>query len=147
MSSYLLNLINYNILYIINLPTKVTDFDYDPSRPERRFISTLLHELHFYDKFTGIEVCVLKFSSEICYKIKYGLSKMISQESENLSRPLVLTIKDIYVNNMSTPSILSLFKMPNDLIQISILNNINNSTISFMNYEISKLIKLLENEI
>lgn len=144
---YILNLENYNILYSINFPSKVTDYDYDPSRPNRRFISTLMHELHFYDKFTGIEIALLKFSSEICYKIRYGLIRMVEQNNEDYSRPLVLTIKDIYSNNMTIPSILSLFKTNNNSIQVSILNNIDNNTLSFMDYEVFKIIKLLENEI
>ncbi len=146
MNQYILNLINYNILYNINLPTKITDYDYDPNRPTRRFISTLLHELHFYDKFNGVEIANLKFSSETCYKIKYGLSRMAEQIDSNYSRPLVLAIKDVYSNDMNTPSILSLFKHDNS-IQLSILNNIDNRVLSFMDYEIFKIIKLLENEI
>ena len=60
---------------------------------------------------------------------------------------LILTIKDIYANNMMTPSIISLFKLPNNLIQISVLNNINNSVITFTEFEINQLIKLLSYEI
>lgn len=147
MSRYVLNLINYDILYIIDLPTKVTDYDYDINKPDRRFISTLLHELRFYDKFNKVEIANLKFSSDVCYNIRYSLSKITEQINDSISRPLVLTVKDVYLNHMYTPSILSLFKNKDGSIQLSLLNNINNATLSFMDYEILKIIKLLKQEI
>ena len=102
MSYYTLNLINYDILYIINLPTKVTDYDYDINRPDRRFISTLLHELQVYDKFNKVEIANLKFSSDVCYNIRYSLSKITEQINDSISKPLILTVKDIYLNHIFT---------------------------------------------
>lgn len=144
---YKLKLMNYDLIYNIDIPTKISDYDYDDAIPERRFISTLLHSLSFYDNIIGIEVLNLKFSTDTCYKLKYGLLQILQNEKQTNNRLLILTIKDIYANNMMTPSIISLFKLPNNLIQISVLNNINNSVITFTEFEINQLIKLLSYEI
>ena len=144
---YKLKLMNYDLIYNIDIPTKISDYDYDDAIPERRFISTLLHSLSFYDNIIGIEVLNLKFSTDTCYKLKYGLLQFLQNEKQTNNRLLILTIKDIYANNMMTPSIISLFKLPNNLIQISVLNNINNSVITFTEFEINQLIKLLSYEI
>lgn len=144
---YKLKLINYNLIYNINMPTKITDYDYDDTIPERRFITTLLHNLSFYDNITGVKVLNLKFSTDTCYKLKYGLLQILQNEKQTNNKILLLTIKNIYSNDMMIPSIISLFKLPNNFIQISVLNNIDNNVITFSEYEVHKLIKLLSYEI
>ena len=146
MSNYILRLINYNLLYKIDLPTKISDYDYDTDNSSRRFISTLLHELHFYDKIVNIEILKLNFSTDTCYNLKYCLTKLINNNLKS-NKPLLLTIKDIYLDNMYTPSILSIFKLPNNHIQISILNNKDKKVLVFNEYEIKKIINLLSIEI
>lgn len=144
---YKLKLINYNLIYNIDMPTKITDYDYDDAIPERRFITTLLHNLSFYDNITGVKVLNLKFSTDTCYKLKYGLLQLLQNEKQTNNKILLLTLKNVYSNDMMTPSIISLFKLPNNFIQISVLNNIDNNVITFSEYEVHKLIKLLSYEI
>ena len=144
-SNYTLNLLNYNLLYEINLPSKITDYDYDTNNSSRRFISTLLHKLSFYDKITNIKILDLNFSTETCYNLKHGLIKLIDDNSKS-PKPFLLTIRDIYLDEMYIPSVLSMFKLPNNYIQISILNNINQKILIFNNYEIKELINLLNIE-
>lgn len=145
MKGYCLKLINYDLIYSLNYPTKITDFDYDPSNPNRRFVSTLLHSLSIYDKFNDIELLNIKFSTDTCYKIKYGLTKII--DDNIINKPIFLTISDVYINDMNTPSVMALSKLNEEAIKISILNNINNNHIAFYNMEIPKIIKMLEYEI
>ncbi len=144
---YKLELINYIVYYTLAIPTKISDYDYDPTNINRRFISTLLHELSFYDRITNAKIVELKFSTDICNKIRSGFIRMITDPmNEESVRPLILTIKDIYSNDMLTPSIISLFKSP-DKIQLSILNNIDNNILIFQDIEVNELIKLLSIEI
>ena len=135
------------IYYTISLPTKISDYDYDPNNINRRFITTLLHDLIFCDRITNTKIVELKFSTDICDRLKYGLIKMVNKPvDEESSRPLILTIKDIYSNDMFTPSIVSLYKLPNK-IQLSVLNNIDNNILIFHDMEVLELIKLLNVEI
>lgn len=144
---YKLELLNYLIYYTISLPTKISDYDYDPNNINRRFITTLLHDLIFCDRITNTKIVELKFSTDICDRLKYGLIKMVDNPiDEESSRPLILTVKDIYSNDMFTPSIVSLYKLPNK-IQLSVLNNIDNNILIFHDMEVLELIKLLNVEI
>ena len=139
---YRLELSNYNMEYFINYPSKAFDYDYDE---ERRFVSTYIQGLIFYDKITNFKNIVIKFSPDVCYKFIYGLNQMISNGEKT---PLLLTLKDVFINDRMFPSIITFYRFDNGNIQISILDQRNDKEYILLNIDdIEKIIKLLQIEI
>lgn len=68
----------YTLKHEIELPSKMSDYDYDLARPNRRFLSTFLHKVIFCDKITGIEYLNMNFASEACACIIAGLKNSIN---------------------------------------------------------------------
>lgn len=64
---------NYRISHSIEEPSEMSDYDYDPSRPLRRFISTYIHKVEFFDVVTDQRIISLSFSSETCAQFIVGL--------------------------------------------------------------------------
>ena len=54
-------------------PTKGSDYDYDPSRPERRFYYTIFYDIKFIDKILGITNFELVATSEALDDILRGI--------------------------------------------------------------------------
>lgn len=52
----------------VYLSSKISDYDYDPEHPERRFISTYIHMITILDLLGG-EVITVKMESESMYKL------------------------------------------------------------------------------
>lgn len=52
----------------VYLSSKISDYDYDPEHPERRFISTYVHMITILDLLGG-EVVTVKMESESMYKL------------------------------------------------------------------------------
>ena len=52
----------------VYLSSKISDYDYDPEHPDRRFISTYIHEISVLD-LLGTEVITVKIDSESMYKL------------------------------------------------------------------------------
>lgn len=139
---YELELSNYNIKYYIDLPSKASDYDYDDGK---RFISTFMHKLIFCDKITNFKNITMRFSTEVCCKIAYGLEMLVSNNMKK--RPLLITIKDIFVNDKMFPSIITLCRFENGNIQISILDLDDKEYVLLNNDDIEKIINLLKNDI
>ena len=59
----------YRIDYIVEEPSKFSDYDYDPFRPERRYISTYIHKLVIYDNILNQKLLTVHFSSETCAEL------------------------------------------------------------------------------
>lgn len=145
MKGYCLRLNNYQLIYTLEYPTKISDFDYDLDNPQRRFISTLLHTLFIYDKISNIELLNIKFSTDTCYQIIYALKTIIDNNRKN--KLLLLSVKNVYINDMMIPSILAISKLNDNIIKISALNNISDYHLNFNIIEIQKIIELLKYEI
>lgn len=54
-------------------PTKGSDYDYDPSRPERRFYYTIFYDIKFIDKILGMTNFELVATSEALDDILFGI--------------------------------------------------------------------------
>lgn len=52
----------------VYLSSKISDYDYDPEHPDRRFISTYIHEISVLDLLGG-EVITVKIESESMYDL------------------------------------------------------------------------------
>lgn len=140
---------NYRISHSIEEPSKMTDYDYDPSDPSRRFVSTYLHILEFFDIITNQKLISLKFSSETCAQIIVGLygicfrndsyrdaypinpdphMSSVLDEAVSLKKfishgnMVLTTISSIYIDNSIRSGAIILSKNQSD-IQLSIINH------------------------
>lgn len=111
-------------------PSKVSDYDYDPRDISRRFYSTYFHTLEFRDGITNAVYIKLFFPTEICQSIAEGLMKLVEGESIANSRPIVYTIRGIFVDGAHQSSLCTLSKTRNS-------NNISMSILTPYNYTIS----------
>lgn len=110
-------------------PSKVSDYDYDPKDATRRFYSTFFHTLEFRDRITNAVYIKLFFPTEICQSIAEGLMKLLEGEYlTSNSRPIIYTIRGIFVDGAHSTSMCTLSKTRNsDNITMSILTPYNYS--------------------
>ena len=116
--------INHSILE----PSRSSDYDYDPSHPERRFYSTFFHKAEFRDPVIQNVVTTLYFPTEVAMCIIESINRL----SDNLgldnnnpdipSRSIILTVRGIYVNNNMMPSLMVMGRI-NDVIRCTIITN------------------------
>ena len=164
---------NYRITHSVAEPSKMSDYDYDPDKPYRRFVSTYLHTLKISDRITDQELISLKFSSETCAQIIIGLygvyfkkysyndaypispdpnmSSFLEEASSigrimNYGNITLTTINSVYINDSIRPGSLVISKNPND-VQFSVINA-GSPIINFNIYfdDAGNLLSLLERE-
>lgn len=111
-------------------PSKVSDYDYDPKDLTRRFYSTFFHTLEFRDRITNAVYIKLFFPTEICQSIAEGLMKLLEGEClTSNSRPVIYTIRGIFVDGAHSTSMCTLSKTRNS-------NNITMSILTPYNYSL-----------
>jgi len=157
-NSIKIELSQYIVEHSISEPSKMSDYDYDPTRPERRFVTTYIHHLSFADKITGVPVLALSFPSETCANIIASLYGMLLSKNAQgvvpaydmqraapytLANPIVLSIRNIFIEGKSIPST-GVITNINDHIRFTVASNGNTLCVSFTYDEADMLIKLLE---
>ena len=85
----------YRIEYNIIEPSKFSDYDYDPYHPNRRFISTYIHQLIILDNIMNTELLRLHFSSETCASIIAALYAILNSGLRTTS------VRNVYAEDMS----------------------------------------------
>lgn len=81
----------FNVDHYITAPSKSSDYDYDPSRPYRRFISTFLHHLEFRDIVVGNVLQEVMFSTEVALNIAGVIKNTIGGSRVSSS------VRDIFI--------------------------------------------------
>lgn len=66
----------YRIIHSIKIPSRMSDYDYDDTNLSRRFISTYIHKLEFYDVMTGTKLYEFGFPSDACAEMIASLYKL-----------------------------------------------------------------------
>lgn len=121
------HLSNYLVRHSIVLPSKFSDYDYDDTNPDRRFLSEIFHKLDFSDPIIGIQQCSILFTSDTSYKLRDALQSMndnLGIDNNDVTRQssILVTINDVYVNSfINKPSYMSLVR-DLDKIIISIIS-------------------------
>ena len=121
------HLSNYSVRHSIVLPSKFSDYDYDDTNPDRRFLSEIFHKLDFIDSIIGIQLCSILFTSDTSYKLRDALQNMndnlgIDNNDATRQSSILVTINDVYVNSfINKPSYMSLVR-DLDKIIISIIS-------------------------
>ena len=121
------HLSNYLVRHSIVLPSKFSDYDYDDTNPDRRFLSEIFHKLDFIDSIIGIQLCSILFTSDTSYKLRDALQNMndnlgIDNNDATRQSSILVTINDVYVNSfINKPSYMSLVR-DLDKIIISIIS-------------------------
>lgn len=128
-------------------PSKVSDYDYDPRDISRRFYSTFFHTLEFKDRITNTIYTKLFFPTEVCQAIAEGLMNIIEGETPNSTRPIMYTIKGIFVDGYSESCMCTISKIKNaDCITLSILSP-SNYLISLNEFDAIELITELDDNL
>ena len=85
----------------VYLSSKISDYDYDPAHPDRRFISTYIHMITILDLLGG-EVITVKIESESMYKL---ITSLIFKSKYNNEGNIVSV--GCYDNTYNYPYLLS----------------------------------------
>ena len=98
------HLSNYLVRHSIVLPSKFSDYDYDDTNPDRRFLSEIFHKLDFSDPIIGIQQCSILFTSDTSSKLcdaLYHMNDNLGLDNNDATRkaPILVTINDVYVNS------------------------------------------------
>ena len=99
------------------LPSKASDYDYDPNNPSRRFYSTMFYEIIFLDSVTGIESFRLLMTSDSINKLCSGVKKIFEKKFKFLSinnglyaaqtrQPCVMAIASYRSSSLSSITVL-----------------------------------------
>ena len=126
----------------VYLSSKISDYDYDPDHPERRFISTYVHMITILDLLGG-EVVTVKMGSDSIYEL---ITSLIFKSKYNQGGNIVSV--RCYDNTYGYPYQLSI-EGENDKINIiikpSTLLDFNvGATISIQNKFLDALIGMLK---
>ena len=128
-------------------PSKVSDYDYDPRDISRRFYSTFFHTLEFKDRITNTIYTKLFFPTEVCQAIAEGLMNIVEGETLNSTRPIMYTIKGIFVDGYNESCMCTISKIKNaDRVTLSILSPCNYS-ISLNEFDAIELITELDDNL
>lgn len=106
----------YRVIHRVKEPSRVTDYDYDWRESDKRFITTYLHTLEFYDVLTNAKIYELNFSSETCAEILLTIYKVLAEAPDlaNYHKTIIVptTVPDnIYLHvtfNLKFKSILDM---------------------------------------
>lgn len=94
----------YKIFHKVEIPTRITDYDYDSEG--NRYITSYLHTLEFKDALTGAKLFEFSFPSDACAEMILILLKLITNsvrphESTSVMIPTGST-EMIYMNVVFT---------------------------------------------
>ena len=105
----------YRIVHLIKIPSRILDYDYDDTNLNRRFISTYIHSLEFYDAMTGTKLYEFSFPSDACaemiaslYKLQYDFNyipndfRITIPSTPSVNLPLLVMF--YLASNTSTPT-------------------------------------------
>ena len=136
----------YRIEYNIIEPSKFSDYDYDPYHPNRRFISTYIHQLVILDNIMNTELLRLHFSSETCASIIAALYAILNSGLRTTS---VRNVYAEYEDNPICPVSFSISRDNNGFFHLNFKTRSENSTevsFQFTEEEMKQLISLMETE-
>ena len=145
--SHMIRISDYNINHKILEPTEVSDYDYDPDNPNRRFLCTYIHKLEIQDRFTDEEIISINFSSEVCAEIVSHLYGILYSADPNISP----VIDNIYYDKSKYPIQLAIVNQSFDRhhvrMKLSFIdNNIEIATLILdRELDIETLILMLDN--
>lgn len=137
---------NLIIRHILSETSKICDYDYDPMRPNRRFIGTFTHKLKFLDSITEENKMTLRFSSETCADMLTTIYKFLYTNPS-----VVSSVKDVYIDNNLYPITITFSKVLNNksgekIIQISYLNKGVYSSVILNDQELESIIEMMESD-
>lgn len=100
------------------LPTKSSDYDYDPNNPSKRFYYTILYDIVFKDKITNIESFRLLITLDTFADMMRSIYRLLDGSSRFIS-----INNGIYATYLRQPCIMAISKSSSDnTICMSILN-------------------------
>lgn len=139
-------LTNYKMRYTLKEPSRTSDYDYDPDAPNRRFISTYVHELEILDKITDNQLIKINFASDTCGLLLSALYRLNYTNSQDGVR----TLRNIYLDGITAPpALLSIVKHDDGAIQsltFTLLHPKKLFSFDLSLQEASYLINLLESD-
>lgn len=126
-----------NVIHNISMPSKISDYDYDPTNIDRRFISTYLHTLTFLDAITGIELISFSFDSLLCADMISDLYELSHKDIPVAS----LSISNIHFSSRITSDGRIVFtKIQNQPLRMGIFDSVD----LIVSIEISDIDSLIE---
>ena len=130
---------NYNVTHNLGVPSRLSDYDYDPSHPARRFLSTYIHEVTFSDPITGADLSSVVFGSLTCAELISGLYEITYSPSPMAK---AITIEDVFPYKESSSTGIIILTRSNGITKLSICDFVT-PTVTFDIYRIDELIELL----
>jgi len=135
----------YDVFHAVLEPSQMSDYDYDPNRPDRRFYSTYMHSLHFNDGVTDAEILGVEFTSEVwanilstIYRIAYGTDG---------SFPVLNSIDGVRLENYpACRCVMLIYRNPavDHNIHIDFVSKDTTWNFNFTQDDIGKLLEILE---
>lgn len=135
----------YDVFHTVLEPSRMSDYDYDPDSPDRRFYSTYMHSLHFNDSITESAILGVEFTSDVwaeilsnIYRITFGVDG---------SFPVLSTINNVRLeNNPLTRSDMLIYRNPavDYFIHMDFVCSDKRWELNFTQEDIEKLLTILE---